>query len=73
MHTTLPIINNQTLGSVSITLPSKKEQLEIAEYLDETCPKIEAVIREKKNLIAELEEYKKSIIFEAVTGKRRVV
>ena len=73
MHTTLPIINNQTLGSVSITLPSKKEQLEIAEYLDETCPKIEAVIIEKKNLIAELEEYKKSIIFEAVTGKRRVV
>lgn len=73
MHTTLPIINNQTLGAISIALPSKEEQLEIAQYLDEICPKIEGVIEEKKKLIAELEEYKKSIIYETVTGKRRVV
>ena len=73
MHTTLPIINNQTLGSMIIAIPSFDEQIAISEFLDNRCPKIESLIAEKKELIAELEEYKKSLIFECVTGKRKVV
>lgn len=73
MHTTLPIINNQTLGAISIALPPLEEQKAIAKYLDEVCPNIESIIGEKKALSSSLEEYKKSLIFETVTGKRKVV
>ena len=48
------------------------EQTAIAAYLDEKCAAIDGVIAEKEALIAELETYKKSLIFETVTGKRRV-
>ncbi len=73
MHTTLPIINNQTLGGVSIAIPDVSTQKEIVDYLDKKCPSIEALINEKKALIDELEEFKKSVIYETVTGKRKVV
>ena len=48
------------------------EQTAIAAYLDEKCAAIDGVIAEKEALIGELESYKKSLIFETVTGKRRV-
>lgn len=44
----------------------------IAAYLDSKCAAIDAIILEKEDLIRELENYKRSLIFEAVTGKRRV-
>ena len=44
----------------------------IADYLDSKCAAIDAIIAEKEALIGELEAYKKSLIFETVTGKRRV-
>ena len=49
------------------------EQKQIANYLDEKCEGIENVINEKLALIEDLEKYKTSIIYEYVTGKRRVV
>ncbi len=48
------------------------EQTAIAAYLDEKCAAIDGIIAEKESLSAELEAYKKSLIFETVTGKRRV-
>ena len=50
-----------------------EEQKEIADYLNKEVPKIDSLIAEKESLIADLEAYKKSLIYEVVTGKRRVV
>ena len=55
-----------------IPVPPLPEQQSIAAYLDEKCAAIDGVIAEKEALIGELESYKKSLIFETVTGKRRV-
>ena len=60
------------LKSMSVILPPVEEQTAIAAYLDDKCATIDAVIAEKESLISELETYKKSLIFETVTGKRRI-
>lgn len=49
------------------------EQVQIAKYLDVKCEMIDKLIAEKEKLLLDLEAYKKSLIFEAVTGKRKVV
>ena len=56
-----------------IPLMPKEEQQKIADYLDMKCAEIESIIAEKKQLIETIEEYKKSLIFEYVTGKKEVV
>ena len=48
------------------------EQQRIAAYLDEKCARIDALLAEKDELLDKLAEYKKSLIFECVTGKREV-
>ena len=48
-------------------------QKEMVDYLDEKCRTIDSLITEKDSLINDLEAYKKSLIYEVVTGKRRVV
>lgn len=53
-------------------VPPLKEQLAIADYLDNKYMQIDSVICEKENLISKLQNYKKSIIFEYVTGKKEV-
>lgn len=56
----------------SITIPIKTEQQEIADYLDIKCAEIDKLIKKKEQLISELETYKKSLIYEYVTGKKEV-
>jgi len=53
-------------------IPTFEEQQSIAEYLDDKCMQIDSIISEKEQLISRLQEYKKSIIFEYVTGKKEV-
>ena len=48
------------------------EQKEIADYLDAKCAEIAGLIAKKEQLVKELENYKKSLIYEVVTGKREV-
>ena len=48
------------------------EQVEIAEYLDKKCAEIDSLITAKQQLLSELESYKKSVIYEYVTGKKEV-
>ena len=55
-----------------VQVPPYSEQREIAKYLDEKIDGIDAAIQEKHALVHDLESYKKSLIFEVVTGKRRV-
>ena len=56
-----------------ICLPPIDEQREIANYIANESKKIDRLIKEKTVLINDLEAYKKSLIYEVVTGKRRVV
>lgn len=65
-------ITKKILSKVSIILPPLFEQKSIAKFLDTKCAQIDSLISEKQSLIKDLAEYKKSLIFEAVTGKRRV-
>ena len=56
-----------------IPIPPYAEQQEIAAYLDEKCATIDSLIASKEALITELEAYKKSIIYEYVTGKKEAL
>ena len=56
---------------MSILAP-QNEQKQIAAYLDRKCSAIDEIIAEKEALIADMDAYKKSLIFETVTGKRKV-
>jgi len=55
-----------------IPLPSENEQNEIVSYLDEKVEGIDTLITEKERLLSNLESYKKSLIYEYVTGKKEV-
>lgn len=59
-------------GNTYIPYPPLTEQLEIATYLDRKCTQIDALVTEKQQQLATLDEYKKSLIFEYVTGKKEV-
>lgn len=61
------------IGNIKIALPPLDEQQEIADYLDNKCAEIEQIIADKKSQIETLDNYKKSLIFEYVTGKKEVV
>ena len=65
-------VNQKHIRATSVILPPKEEQLKIVEYLDEKVQQINKVISLKQEKILELKDYKKSIIFEYVTGKKRV-
>lgn len=56
----------------SITVPSYEEQKEIANYLDQKCSAIDELIAKKEQYLSEIENYKKSLIYEYVTGKKEV-
>ena len=58
--------------ALQVVCPSVEEQDEIVAYLDEKCDAIDRIIAAKQQLIAEMEVYKKSVIYEYVTGKKEV-
>lgn len=58
--------------SLYFIVPPITEQKEIADYLDAKCAEIDKLIAKKEQLVKELESYKKSLIYEVVTGKREV-
>lgn len=66
------ILNQQLIGSAHIAMPPIEEQDEIADFLDSICTKIDNVIETKEAQLSEINDYKKSIIYEYVTGKKRV-
>ena len=65
-------LSAENVGNYYITLPSSAEQKEIADCLDAKCAEIDKLIAKKELLVKELESYKKSLIYEVVTGKREV-
>lgn len=66
-------ISASEIGSLYIALPPLSEQQQIAEYLDQKCAEINSLVAIKQQKIEELKEYKKSIIYEYITGKKEVV
>ena len=65
-------ISSGEIARLLIVLPPKEEQKEIADYLDKKCTAIDTAIEQKQNLIEKLTEYKKSLIYECVTGKKGI-
>lgn len=55
-----------------LPVPPKEEQERIVDYLDKKCIEIDNLIEQKQKLLVEMEAYKKSLIYECVTGKREV-
>ena len=68
-----PNLNTDIIGRTKIVFPTLAEQQKIVLYLKDRCRKLNSLIVEKESLINDLEAYKKSLIYEVVTGKRRVV
>lgn len=69
---TIPHFTKDKLSCVPFCLCPTGEQKEIADYLDAKCAEIDRLIAKKEQLVKELESYKKSLIYEVVTGKREV-
>lgn len=65
-------LGQSLLKSMPVLLPPLEEQKEVADYLDAKCAEIDGLIAKKEQLVKELESYKKSLIYEVVTGKREV-
>ena len=68
-----PNISQQTVAQMKVLVPPISTQRLIADYLDDKIMDLESLISEKQSLIEDLEAYKKSLIYEVVTGKRKVV
>ena len=66
-------ISRSNLGLIQIGLPPLEEQQQITDYLDKKCAEIDKLIAIKQQKIETLTEYKKSLIYEYVTGKKEVV
>lgn len=67
-----PNISQDVVARMKILIPPLDEQKEITDYLDTKCAEIDKLIAKKEQLVKELESYKKSLIYEVVTGKREV-
>lgn len=65
-------ITQQLLKNTIILIPPRDIQNEIVRYIDEKTKSIDKLVKDKEQLISEYEDYKKSLIYEYVTGKKRV-
>lgn len=65
-------ISSTNLLKIKVPVPSPEEQQQIADYLDEKCKNIDNRVQKRKQQLEWLKEYKKSLIFDYVTGKKRI-
>ena len=65
-------ISASEIANIFVALPPLSEQQQISDFLDKKCSEIDNLITKKELLVVELEAYKKSLIYEVVTGKRSV-
>lgn len=66
-------LNEEQFGAILAPVPPIEEQRQIAEFLDKKCKEIEEIIADKQSQIETLESYKKSLIYEYVTGRKEVI
>ena len=67
-----PAINSSQVVNFKVPVPPLTSQLSLISYLDQKCSEIDNLITKKEQLVVELEAYKKSLIYEVVTGKREM-
>jgi len=67
-----PAITAGEVANTKIPLPSTEEQQHISVYLDSKCNEIDASIKDKMIQVKILDDYKKTLIYEYVTGKKEV-
>ncbi|MBW6408775.1 restriction endonuclease subunit S [Clostridium weizhouense] len=72
IQATIQNIGADKYSNMNIAIPPIVEQQEIVDYLDKKCSAIDKLITNKEKVIEKLTEYKKSLIYECVTGKREV-
>ena len=65
-------LNFSEFSHLMLFEPTVKEQQQIADYLDSKCSKIDSIIQKKQEVLQDLDTYKKSLIYEYVTGKKEV-
>ena len=70
--TTFKEISADNFSNFAVPFPKLSEQQEISDYLDRKCAGIDNILAKKQQFIKELETYKKSLIYEYVTGKKEV-
>lgn len=70
--TNLACTSSSKVLAFTIPLPSVEEQAEIVEALNTKCAGIDALVAKKQQYLTEIENYKKSLIYEYVTGKKEV-
>lgn len=68
----IPIINTSYLSNINIAVPPLQEQAAIADFLDDKTAKIDCIIAKKEQQLDIIKEHRKSLIYEYVTGKKRV-
>lgn len=66
-------LSRSAFEHLKVQFPPYSEQQEIAAYLDDKCEKIDELILKKQQYLTEIENYKKSLIYEYVTGKKEVL
>lgn len=66
-------VTQKKLINSSVILPPNEEQKKIADFLDKKCSEIDTIISDKKKQLEVITEYKKSLIYEYVTGKKEVM
>ena len=66
-------VSREDLRSIQIPLPSVNEQRDIVTYLDAKCREVDILVDKKESIIQELDNYKRSFIYEYVTGKKEVI
>lgn len=66
------ITGTKVLNHKILVTADEEEQQQVIDFLDSKCTEIDSLISQKETLLSELETYKKSIIYECVTGKRKV-
>ena len=65
-------VTQKIINEASVIIPPISEQARIADFLDSKCSEIDSIIADKREQLTTLEEYKKSVIYEYVTGKKEV-
>ena len=65
-------LTEDQLGTINTPMPPYLEQVSIADYLDKKCQEIDRIVEKKNKLYSILDDYKKALIFEYVTGKKEV-
>ena len=67
-----PAINASEAVRTSVIVPPIEEQQRIADFLDSKCSKIDYIIQKKQKVLQNIDTFKKSLIYEYVTGKKEV-